>query len=158
GGCPGAPSTPNRDLPALCGIGALLMGVVLAAGTRHLVPLPWMPKKPKATLALRLHRPATPRLVADIVPMFAEALDSIAPGLSEHAVTLVVENFFTRTIVRGWGDEGGQAVTALEHLVEDPESTLEIHPEYSRAAEVIARKLAPLSDDNVEFKNRNKHI
>jgi len=76
--------------------------------------------------------------------MFQEALDAVAPGLDDGAVTLVISNKALRSRLRGYSEAGRRAVGTVGDLLENPTQTVQEHPSLYVAATTVAKRLHPL--------------
>lgn len=111
--------------------------------------------KPREELQLVLATPASPQRVATIAQMFAESLEAMRV---HEGVTLVVNNFATDAVLRGWDDTGSDGVLGLVRVIREPTAAADGDPRLRTVARQLAKHGRRLARDGGRFLHNSVDI
>jgi len=105
----------------------------------------------KGALVFRLDVPSSPARIAAVAKLIDDMLKSIAPHLAEGEVTLVVDNFLSRSEVRPRSEEACHAVQLVLDFLDNPTKVAKKHPEARSLARVMKEHGSEFRSIGAEF-------
>ena len=105
----------------------------------------------KTALVFRLNAPSSPARVAAVATLIDDMLKSIDPTLAEGDVTMVVDNFLSKSGVRPRSAAAKRAVQLVLSFLDNPTKVARKHPETRALARVLRDHGRQFHDTNAEF-------
>lgn len=105
----------------------------------------------KTALVFRLDAPSSPARVAAVAKLIDDMLRSVAPNLAEGDVTMVVDNFLSKSGVRPRSPAARKAVQLVLRFLDNPIKVAKKHPETRALARVLRDQGKQFQELNAEF-------